>query len=297
MAAFTSSLFYYLTVIIVFLSTVGRYEYAVKAFVPPASRLSSRSISLNKRNAYHVFSSSIQQLNALPNNDEDFPEDYYDDDEDDDEEDGLDSLIGKKLGINIGAQLPTLSQEEIDDIRIAAQETLDKAIDGRLADIEELRTELQSELSASRSRMEKAAELNVAYEKQNLMEKIDQLSKDFLYKDKDFRESTKKIANADKLAGSLGKGVDWGSWGNLGDGEVTVTASSGDESKSPSKLLGSVDAARRRAVATASIDMDEDEVVDSSSSLVDVENRVLIVVDDKKVSTYYVHIICSNSKV
>ena len=62
-------------------------------------------------------------------------------------------------------------------------------------------------------------------------------------------------------------------------------------------MLGSVDAARRRAVATASIDMDEDEVVDSSSSLVDVENRVLIVVDDKKVSTYYVHIICSNSKV
>ena len=295
MAAFTSSLlFYYLTVIIVFLSTVGRYEYAVKAFVPPVNTkrtTSSCCTSLNKRNAYHMST----QLTALPNNDEGFPEDYYDDE--DDEEDGLDSLIGKKLGINIGAQLPTLSQEEIDDIRVAAQETLDKAIDGRLADIEELRTELQSELSASRSRMEKAAELNVAYEKQNLMEKIDKLSDDFLNKDKDFRESTKRIANADKLSGSLGKGVDWGSWGNLGDGEVTVTASSGDESKSPSKLLGSVDAARRRAVATASIDMDEDEVVDSSSSLVDVENRVLIVVDDKKVSTYYVHIICSNSKV
>jgi len=225
----------------------------------------------------------MHQLNALPNNDEDFPEDYYEDD--DEEEDGLDSLIGKKLGINIGAHLPTLSQEEIDDIRIAAQETLDKAIDGRLADIEELRTELQSELSASRSRMEKAAELNVAYEKQNLMERIDQLSNDFLNKDKDFRESTKKIANADKLAGSLGKGVDWGSWGNLGDGEVTVTASGSDGSKSASKLLGSVDAARRRAVA-ASINMDEDEVVDSSSF--DVENRVLIVVDDKKVSAYCV---------
>ena len=59
------------------------------------------------------------QLAALPNNDEGFPEDYYDDE--DDEEDGLDSLIGKKLGINIGAQLPTLSQEEIDDIRIAGK--------------------------------------------------------------------------------------------------------------------------------------------------------------------------------
>jgi len=109
---------------VVFLSIIAK-EYAVKAFAPSASSkrtTSSCSISLNKRNAYHVFSSSIQQLNALPNNDEDFPEDYYDDDyEDEDEEDGLDSLIGKKLGINIGAQLPTLSQEEIDDIRIAGK--------------------------------------------------------------------------------------------------------------------------------------------------------------------------------
>jgi len=296
MAAFTISLLSYLT-IVVFLSIIDG-GYIVKAFSPSASRLSScNSKSLNKRNAYHnVFSSSIQQLNALPNDDEDFPEDYYEDDgeeEDEDDEDGLDSLIGKKLGINIGAQLPTLSQEEIDDIRVAAQATLDKAIDGRLADIEELRSELQSELSASRSRMEKAAELNVAYEKQNLMERIDQLSNDFLNKDKDFRESTKRIATADKLAGSLGKGVDWGSWGNLGDGEVTVTASSSG-SESPSKLLGSVDAARRRAVAAAGTDLDEDESV-ASSSLVDVENRVLVVVDDKKVSTYCVHIICSNS--
>jgi len=274
---------------VVFLSIIDGGYVLVKAFSPSASTSICSSISLNKRNAYHVFSSSIQQLNALPNNDEDFPEDYYDEDEEDDEEeDGLDSLIGKKLGINIGAQLPTLSQEEIDDIRVAAQETLDKAIDGRLADIEELRTELQSELSASRSRMEKAAELNVAYEKQNLMERIDKLSDDFLNKDKDFRESTKRIANADKLAGSLGKGVDWGSWGNLGDGEVTVTASSSEESKSASKLLGSVDAARRRAVAAAaSRDIDEDEVLDSSA-LVDVENRVLVVVDDKKVGTYCV---------
>ena len=156
----SSSFLFYLTAILFLSVIVG--EYVVKAFVPPVNTkrtTSSCSISLNKRNAYHMST----QLTALPNdNNEDFPEDY-DNDNEDDEEDGLDSLMGKKLGINIGAQLPTLSQEEIDDIRIAAQETLDKAIDGRLADIEELRSELQSELSASRSRMEKAAELNVAY--------------------------------------------------------------------------------------------------------------------------------------
>ena len=287
MAAFMpSSLVFYLT-IVVFLSIIDG-GYVVKAFAPPAgSKRVTLSCLSQKAYSYHNMFSSTIQLNALPNNDEDFPEDYYEDEEEDDdeEEDGLDSLIGKKLGINIGAQLPTLSQEEIDDIRIAAQETLDKAFDGRLADIEELRSELQDELSASRSRMEKAAELNVAYEKQNLMEKIDQLSNDFLNKDKDFRESTKRIATADKLSGSLGKGVDWGSWGNLGDGEVTVAASSGEDSKSASKLLGSVDAARRRAIV-ASIDMDENEDGSvASSSLVDVENRILIIVDDKKVST------------
>ena len=54
---------------------------------------------------------------------------------------------------------PSLSQEEIDDIKAAAQTTLDAAIDSRLADIEELRSELQTELSESRKRMATAAEL------------------------------------------------------------------------------------------------------------------------------------------
>ena len=82
-AAFTSSLLSYLTIIVVFLSIISK-EYAVKAFVPPVNTkrtTSSCSISLNKRNAYHM------SMHALPNdNDKDFPEDY-DDDEGEDEED------------------------------------------------------------------------------------------------------------------------------------------------------------------------------------------------------------------
>ena len=188
---------------------------------------------------------------------------------------------------------PSLSQEEIDDIKAAAQTTLDAAIDSRLADIEELRTELQTELSESRKRMANAAELNVAYEKQNLMERIDKLSNDFLNRNEDFRTSTKLVADADKRAGRSGKGVDWGSWGNVGGGEVTVS-SVGNGSSSGSggkKLLGSVDSARRRAMLLEDgvnddddDDDDESELAAALSSSMDVENRVLVVVDDKKVS-------------
>ena len=200
---------------------------------------------------------------------------------------------------------PSLSQEEIDDIKAAAQTTLDAAIDSRLADIEQLRSELQTELSESRKRMANAAELNVAYEKQNLMERIDKLSNDFLNRNEDFRTSTKLVADADRRAGRSGKGVDWGSWGNVGGGEVTVS-SVGNGSSSGSggkKLLGSVDSARRRARLLEDGVNDDDDVEEESelaaalSSSMDVENRVLIVVDDKKVSLsrdiqiYYIFIL------
>ena len=120
------------------------------------------------------------------------------------------------------------------------------------------------------------------------MERIDKLSNEFLNKNEDFRESTKLVADADKRAGSSGKGVDWGSWGNVGGGEVTVSGGNGSGNGSGgTKLLGSVDSARRRA-GLLEDDNDDDEESElaaiSSSSFVDVENRVLVVVDDKKVS-------------
>lgn len=188
----------------------------------------------------------------------------YDDEDEDDDEEGLDSLLGKKLGINIGAELPTLSPEEIEDIRIQAQATLDKAVDGRLADIEKLREQMEEDLAESRKRMETASQLNVQYEKQNLMEKIDRLSSEFLDANADFREGTKKAAAADQLAASSGRGVDWGSWGTMGGMDVVL---------GPSEiLLGSVAAARKRAT----LEGDDDQPILAS------DNRVLVVVDEKK---------------
>ena len=219
--------------------------------------------------SYHV----IKAQNG--NNDDDY-------DDDDDEEDGLDNLLGKKLGINIGAELPSLSPEEIEEIRIQAQATLDKAIDGRLADIEALRDQMQQDLAKSRERMQTASQLNAQLAKQNLLEKIDRLSDEFLSSTSDFREGTKLAAAADKMAASTGRGVDWGSWGTVGGLDVVLGSSESDKLR-PSKLLGSVDSARRRGQRTAEKDEEthgEDQVP------VDLErdNRILVVFDGKQVS-------------
>ncbi|KAL7543888.1 hypothetical protein ACHAXR_013328 [Thalassiosira sp. AJA248-18] len=259
-------------------------ENAVVAFSPPSAPFAR---PLNSALASRGFSLPSIVLRAQQfNSDDDYldDEDYEDDEEEEKEPDGLDSLVGKKLGINIGSQLPSLTPEEIADIKAQAQITLDAAIDSRLADIEDLRTELQTELAESRTRMETAAELNVQFEKQNLMEKVDRLTDDFLNKDKDFRESTRKVADADKLAGSMGRGVDWGSWGDVGDGAVVITGSGsggGGGGGGPIKLLGSMDAARRRGQMLAADGESEEGEFDEQPSAA-VENRVLVVVDDKK---------------
>ena len=232
-------------------------QYAVVvAFAPPSSSATTRFIISSSSNNSKSLNSQKQQFSISSSSSviiihplyakQDDDDDKYNDDDDDDgeEEDGLDSLIGKKLGINIGSQLPTLSQQEIDDIKAAAQKTLDAAVDSRLADIESLRSELQDELRDSRKRIDIASELNVQYEKQNLLDKIDSMTNEFLYKDKDFRDGTKLIADVDANMGKSGRGVDWGSWGTtVGDGrEVVVTAAGsggrGEGGGGSKKLLG-----------------------------------------------------------
>ena len=286
-------------------------QYAVVvAFAPPSSTATVRFIISSSSNNSKLLNYQKQQFSISSSSsviiihplyakqdDNDNKINNDDDDDDEEEEDGLNSLIGKKLGINIGSQLPTLSQQEIDDIKAAAQKTLDAAVDSRLADIESLRSELQDELRDSRKRIDIASELNVQYEKQNLLDKIDTMTNEFLYKDKDFRDGTKLIADVDANMGKSGRGVDWGSWGTTvgGGREVVVTAGSGsgrgEGGGGSKKLLGSVDSARRRA-EIASIDDDDDD--DEESTIpVDAENRVLVVVDDKKVSflcKYCIHI-------
>ena len=280
-------------------------HYVADAFAPPASPFAGRLAIASSPSANTVrrvrggntntiwrievedTEFSAIKLRANINDDEDSMLEDEEGGEEEQERDKLDDLVGKKLGINI--QLPSITQEELDEIKSQAQSTLDAAIDSRLADIDQLRTQLKEDAAESRSRMDNASKLNVQLEKQNLMEKIDRLSNDFLNKDKDFREDTKKAAAADGLAGSMGLGLDWGSWGNLGDGEVVISTEIISESErvpGASKLLGSVDAARRRGEMMMASSGTQAGDLDGSVATVTipVENRVLVVVDDKKVS-------------
>lgn len=205
--------------------------------------------------------------------------------DEDDADRALDALSARKLGINIGAELPKITQEEIDEIRVRVQSTLDEKIDGRLAEIDELRAQLEQDAIESKQRMKNASELNAQYEKQNLMEKIDRLSEDFLSANAEFRESTKRAAAADKLTGSEGKGLDWGSWGSVGGLDVILGTS---ESDRPSSLLGSVDSARRRSELEAEFEGGE-------TFSVNVENRVLAVFDENRVSAIFLTALLDSS--
>ena len=76
-------------------TTSKQHATLVLAFTPPPSLFATARGPIAKKGG--GFSSCTVQLKAQTNDDED--------DDDDEEEDGLDSLMGKKLGINIGAQL------------------------------------------------------------------------------------------------------------------------------------------------------------------------------------------------
>ena len=74
--------------------TTKQHATLVLAFAPPPPLFATVRGPIAKKE--DGFSCTVQ-LKPRTNDDED--------EDDDDEEDGLDSLMGKKLGINIGAQL------------------------------------------------------------------------------------------------------------------------------------------------------------------------------------------------
>ena len=162
--------------------------------------------------------------------------------------------------------------EELDELRSTIQdEVVDVAIDKNLEEISRLRKTLAEEAEASKKRMRDASSLDAQYVKQNFREQISKVKDEFLESTRDFRETTKRIAAADQMAATSGRGVDWGSWGTVGGMDVVV----GDSSDMP-KLLGSVDSARRRGEMLA----DSETTVTTSS-----ENRIMVVSDEQKVNT------------
>lgn len=161
------------------------------------------------------------------------------------------------------------SEEEMEEIRAQFKDDLDAIVDADLEKINKARQDLAEYAIFSKKRIDDATKLNAQYEKQNLLERIDALTDDFLNSNKDFRDATKRIAAADQMAGTSGRGVDWGSWGTVGGLDVVV-----GESGDMGRLLGSVDSARRRGEVSSEAD----------SAPVAPENRIMVVCDEQKAS-------------
>lgn len=184
-----------------------------------------------------------------------------DDDEDDDEDDEEPS--SNTLGINIGSIMDPLTPQQAAELRAEARQEINKAFQGRLDEIQQIKKQLQQDFEKSRKASEEASNQRAEEETQRLLQKIDAISQDFLKENQQGRSDLKLASRADQAM--EGKGVEYGSWGNLRGMDVVMKASDASFSKSPNQLLGSVGA-----------------VTKSSSPSWD--RRILILSDDKQVS-------------
>ena len=193
----------------------------------------------------------------------------YQTENEDDEPELIEKLIPTEKNLNeLGLGLK-FTPQEIEELSMKIQGDVDAVFDAELANIDRLRKNLERDAEASKERMENASRLEAQYVQQNFRERIGKVKNQFLDSTADFRETTKRIAAADQMAATSGRGVDWGSWGTIGGVDVVV----GDSSDMP-RLLGSVDSARGQA------DDDGQKVAISS------ENRVMVVSDEQKVMSY-----------
>jgi hypothetical protein len=159
-----------------------------------------------------------------------------------------------KLGIDIGAMLDPLTEADAAELKAAATEVINDAIAQGIDDIELMRKKMKLELEQTRIETAARSEKKTQQESKKLLGKIDALTDAFLSKTEGTRSSTKMAAAADKAMQGQGKGVDFGTWGDLG-GAAVVTTMSGQ-----SVLLGSVQAAKKSASSESSDNNDNDKL-------------------------------------
>jgi hypothetical protein len=193
--------------------------------------------------------------------------------DDEDEPELVDKLLGDEFEEDLLKFDMKFTPKEMDELRAKLQNSvIDSAINADLEQISKLRKQLAEEAVASKSRMNDAMSLNAQYETQNFLEKVDRMTEEFLESNREFRETTKRIADVDQMAGASGRGVDWGSWGTIGGMDVVV----GGVSDMPGRLLGSIDSARRRGETIASTDGAYKPILS--------KNRIMVVSDEQKVN-------------
>ena len=192
-----------------------------------------------------------------------------------------------KLGIDIGSQLQPLSDEEAAELRAAATELINDGFAEGLDEIEKLRKQMKESIQKQQQQMNFASEMQLQKEQTRLLNKIDQMTNDFLDKTKDLRQDTKLAAKADQSM--EGKGVEMGVWGSIG-GAAVVTKGAKHVG-----LLGSVGRAKFLAEREAK-KANEGEMADlkksfhsedeeqQEESAAQNNNLVLIVADPSQVS-------------
>ena len=246
----------------------------VQSFTSPNSHL-ARSSFLPKQFHSHSHSTKTRAILASKdkeNDDEDEGDDTWDFDVDYDKENTPNKntdLGTPNLGINIGTQLEPLSESQAKELRDEATETINAAFDERLDEIANMKDDLRKDFERSKENMRFASDLRAREQTEKLMNKIDQMSGDFLAKNEELRTGTKLAARAD--INMAGKGMEIGSWGKVRGVNVLTSAAGG----MGVGLLGSKSSGDIGMMSTeSSIEVDTQVKGDE-------ESRIMVVCDDK----------------
>jgi hypothetical protein len=174
-------------------------------------------------------------------------------------EEKLDALTNTKLGIT---NLISFTPQDISELSTKAALVLDEAYTSEINTITSIKATLQKSAQESKAIMDMTSTLNRQYEIDNLVTKIDTLTSNFLESTAISRETMNRIATADTYNSNLGLGVSYGSWGNLGQGEIGIDTTTTTAAAATRALLGSVEQSQQQQQQQ--------------------QNRVLIIADTKK---------------
>jgi hypothetical protein len=158
----------------------------------------------------------------------------------------------KKLCIEFGNLLEPYTAQEAAELKAAATEAINDAIAAGVDDIQQLRAQLQQDRQKSQQTLNDASEFRAQVESKRLMNKIDQLTNEFMKSTRESREATQRAAAAD--AAEAGQGVELGVWGTLPNGMVIPTLAAQQGGGGGSALLGSVAEAAAFVAAEAQAD-------------------------------------------
>lgn len=136
----------------------------------------------------------------------------------------------RKLGIDIGAMLDPLSEQEAADLKLAATEIINDTVASGLDDLSRLRRTMQQDLEAQRLASLQQSQRNAQQAEAQLLSKIDALTNDFLSSTASSRRATQWAASADQA--SSGQGVELGAWGTTASGAAVPLMGSVDSRSS-----------------------------------------------------------------